>query len=238
MNKLLCVGAFVGLLAAPAVALADTTGQYGAVQVVNSGPASDPSVFQLTSQVSPYQPGYAGIYIAFTAPIAVSAITQLSADYQMTVGTIGGGAPRFSLGDVDGHEAYVYFGTPVGGGSFTDPSAGVFANTGNYADLLSTAARVESNGFGGYNNQNHQESWADFVSHVGAVGVDFVSLDLDGGFTNLPDGQRMLADNLTVNGSVLAAGGVPEPASWALMIMGFGGVGAAMRSRRKVALAA
>jgi len=33
-------------------------------------------------------------------------------------------------------------------------------------------------------------------------------------------------------------GGVPEPASWALMILGFGGVGAALRSRRRPALAA
>jgi hypothetical protein len=30
---------------------------------------------------------------------------------------------------------------------------------------------------------------------------------------------------------------VPEPASWALMILGFGGVGAALRSRRKLAIA-
>ena len=29
------------------------------------------------------------------------------------------------------------------------------------------------------------------------------------------------------------AGGVPEPASWALMILGFGGVGATLRSRRR-----
>jgi hypothetical protein len=28
------------------------------------------------------------------------------------------------------------------------------------------------------------------------------------------------------------SGGVPEPASWALMIMGFGGVGALVRRRR------
>jgi choice-of-anchor C domain-containing protein len=33
--------------------------------------------------------------------------------------------------------------------------------------------------------------------------------------------------------NVSITGGVPEPASWALMIMGFGGVGAAMRSRRR-----
>jgi hypothetical protein len=34
-----------------------------------------------------------------------------------------------------------------------------------------------------------------------------------------------------------AAGVVPEPSSWALMILGFGGIGAAMRSRRKLAIA-
>jgi hypothetical protein len=34
-----------------------------------------------------------------------------------------------------------------------------------------------------------------------------------------------------VPGEEVAA--IPEPASWALMIMGFGGVGAAIRSRRR-----
>ena len=35
----------------------------------------------------------------------------------------------------------------------------------------------------------------------------------------------------------IAAAGVPEPASWAVMLVGFGGLGAAMRSRRKLAVA-
>ena len=36
----------------------------------------------------------------------------------------------------------------------------------------------------------------------------------------------------------LKSGSVPEPASWALMLMGFGGLGAMLRRRRTVALAA
>jgi hypothetical protein len=32
-------------------------------------------------------------------------------------------------------------------------------------------------------------------------------------------------------------GGVPEPGTWALMILGFGGAGASLRMRRRTALA-
>ena len=35
----------------------------------------------------------------------------------------------------------------------------------------------------------------------------------------------------------LVGGSVPEPTTWALMLLGFGGVGAALRSRRRVAVA-
>ncbi|HEX5377658.1 MAG TPA: PEPxxWA-CTERM sorting domain-containing protein [Phenylobacterium sp.] len=45
----------------------------------------------------------------------------------------------------------------------------------------------------------------------------------------------LLSDNGRSQGFVI---GVPEPATWAMMIMGFGAVGMVMRSRRRVALAA
>jgi hypothetical protein len=38
---------------------------------------------------------------------------------------------------------------------------------------------------------------------------------------------------VSIGGHPLAAGGVPEPASWALMIAGFGGAGAMLRRSRK-----
>jgi hypothetical protein len=38
--------------------------------------------------------------------------------------------------------------------------------------------------------------------------------------------------NLAANGN----GAVPEPASWALMMIGFGAIGSAMRSRRRMAV--
>ncbi len=42
---------------------------------------------------------------------------------------------------------------------------------------------------------------------------------------------------LTVLASVPAVAGVPEPATWGLMILGFGAIGGAMRARRPVRLA-
>lgn len=41
-----------------------------------------------------------------------------------------------------------------------------------------------------------------------------------------------------VNGGPVGHGSVPEPASWAMMLVGFGGLGAMVRRRRAVALAA
>jgi hypothetical protein len=42
----------------------------------------------------------------------------------------------------------------------------------------------------------------------------------------------------TVSFVLSNAGGVPEPASWALMIVGFGSAGAMLRRRRSLAMAA
>jgi hypothetical protein len=54
--------------------------------------------------------------------------------------------------------------------------------------------------------------------------------------SNLPEGHANLSvENLVKIGSGDA---VPEPASWALMMLGFGGIGAAMRRSRRTAAAA
>lgn len=227
MRTVLALAA-IGLLAVPGAAMADSTGQYGDVQVVHSGPVTNPAVFQLTS-ANGAAPGYAGIYFEFTNPLTLAGITQLSTDYQMTIGTFAAGAPRFTIFDNSDHAAYVYFGTPQAGGSSTDPNAGSYANTGNYADLMSSDLRVESNGFGGYSTGPLPHvTWADLVANAGGTLVHYVTIDLDGGYAQ-PNGQRMLADNFTVNSNVLA---VPEPATWAMLILGFGFAGSAMRQRR------
>ena len=96
----------------------------------------------------------------------------------------------------------------------------------------------------------------------GGADIDLSAIDLDGtafeqhGFD--PDAETWDLNNLnlaagvhtiTVHGSVLSgpasytgtldvgSAAVPEPASWALMISGFGGMGAMLRRRRQATTA-
>jgi hypothetical protein len=191
----------------------------------------DPYSFQLTSDTTtPGAPGYGGMfYTSANDPadttLSLDTLSQLSADYKMTEGTFGGGAPRFTFFDFNGNSGYVYWGTPQGGGTFTDPNAGNWANTGNYADPTSTDLRVALNGFGGQSTANTYETYAQAEATVGTTEIQYITLDLDGGFTGT---QQMLADNFTVNGESFNAQAVPEPASFSLL-----GIGALALLRRR-----
>jgi hypothetical protein len=217
--KAICFG--VAVVAASTVsAHAAAFHTYGNVTVSPDG--------YLTTSTNPG--GYGGLVLDFTAtPFALSSLTTLSVDFQMTQGTFGGGSPRFSIFDTSGSfAAWVYFGTPLGGGSFADPNPGAQQNTGNYASLLSSDVRVYNNGFGGVGNGNTGQTWAQFVAQAGGTDVGYVTLDLDGGFIAT---QQALFNNFTVNDTVVTAA-VPEPSTWAMIILGFAGVGF-MAYRRK-----
>jgi hypothetical protein len=61
----------------------------------------------------------------------------------------------------------------------------------------------------------------------GSLGISFA----DGSVYNQ---DNSIVGTLTVTA---VSGGVPEPATWAVMMLGFGGMGAVLRSRRKLAVA-
>lgn len=81
--------------------------------------------------------------------------------------------------------------------------------------------------------------------HFSFSGGNFSSFVLDPAFTGLSSlritatgndiNPQFLINDIVVNEGV--PGGVPEPASWALMISGFGLTGAALRRRRSVVAA-
>ena len=225
---------FATMFAFSPVAMADTLFTYGATTVIATppSPANNPPpqsrVWQFTSDTSGL--GYAGMYVAISGSLTPTGLTSLSAEYWMATGAFGGGAPRFSLWDSSNHEAYLYWGDPQGGGSFSDPFGGVaWGNTGNYADLLSSDLRVYSNGFGGDNNPNVGVTWAQFLAtgSVSSTQIADISLDLDGGFTGT---QVLDVASLDINGQNYAP--TPEPSS--LVLLGSGILGLAGILRRKV----
>ena len=183
------------------LAQADTFGTYGNTTVVGGS-------YQLTALGNT---GYAGIYDQVSGPLTPTSLTTLSADYTMVWGTFGGGAPRFSIIDTTNNtynEAYVYFGTPTGGGSFSDPNLG---GTGNYANLLSSDVRVYNNGFGGVNTPNTGETWAQFVASVPNIQIGYITIDLDAGWSQPWGSQRMLVSDFDVNGTDFNPASVAAP---------------------------
>jgi hypothetical protein len=224
-NGLQALSVFAAVVMGSAAANAAGIQTYGDVVANNPG-------YTLTSD--PNGVGYAGLYYNFSAsPIALNSITTLSADFQMLQGTVSGGAPRFSIFDTTNNVAngaYVYFGTPASGGTFSDPNPGNLQNTGNYASLASPDLRVEINGFNGDSTGNSYISWADFLARDGSALVAFVTLDVDGGFAST---QQAFIDNFVVSAAATAT---PLPAALPMFLGGAGLVGMALhRRKRKVA---
>lgn len=105
-------------------------------------------------------------------------------------------------------------------GQTDDPNVTNLVFTWNGPDFHTTGGPLDSVDFNGLSALSTYNS---------------TSLD---GFAALAVKNNEAAGTLTVNaGSVLVptAGAIPEPASWALMILGFGGVGAMVRSRKRAA---
>jgi hypothetical protein len=191
---------------------AATFGTYG--DTFNNG-----SAFDLTSSTSSGV-GYSGLYYQPIGTLALSGITQLSSDYNMLAGSFAGGAPRFTIFDSSYNAVYAYWGTPTGGGSFSNPVAdNTQTSTGNYADLASSDLRFYSNGFGGLNSANTGLTWAQLIAAVGSTDVSYVYLDLDAGFAG---DQHLLVNDFTVNNDVFDAAATATPLPAALPLFGTG----------------
>jgi hypothetical protein len=104
--------------------------------------------------------------------------------------------------------------------------------TGNYADILSTDLRVQINGFNGDSTGAAYITWAEFVARDGLAGIDYIDVDLDGGFTGT---QQMLVTDFNVT---TAAAATPLPAALPMFGSALGLAGGCFGWRRKKKAAA
>jgi PEP-CTERM motif len=135
---------------------------------------------------------------------------------------------------------------------FTSPS-GAYATL---ADFLNSSLSVAGDAYASFfritGSYSSGTSVSGSISHENGASVyDYLgnavysspseTSEITGNFV-LPSGSHpFTVDYVEGNGSPsvlnLSMSGVPEPSTWAMMLMGFGGLGAAMRARRKLATA-
>lgn len=92
---------------------------------------------------------------------------------------------------------------------------------GSGLDTVLFAADVVTVGDGGFT------PWARFTSDLLGPG-EYV---FEAGVRNLDDADPAYSSKLLIDNVAIA---VPEPAAWAMMLVGFGGLGAALRRRRAI----
>lgn len=127
----------------------------------------------------------------------------------------------------------------IGDGTYVDQTLNWHDHPDNADDTTIYLARIDGGAFDltsfDYSVDDHL--WVSAAGHstlaLGGSGTGQSGLLNVRSVSFFADGYANQLDNIVVN----AAAGVPEPASWALMLVGFGAVGGAMRGRRRSVVA-
>jgi len=183
-------------------------------------------------------------FVAVLAAALLASAASAQAGNLLTNGSFESGLDGWTFSGNTG-----YFSIPCGGGANVDGNcyvnAGPVGSLGYLSQTLATTAGetldisglIAGNGSGEVHFYLNGVSVLDVYGPAGSLSQYSVSAVASGndvfaiGFRDDPSYVQF--DKLSVTA---ASGAVPEPASWALMLGGFGLVGGAMRSRRKAAV--
>ncbi|TRW17270.1 NF038122 family metalloprotease [Glacieibacterium frigidum] len=160
-------------------------------------------------------------------------------------------AQQFSWGSV--LDLYRYSNDPTNIAPGTGPVLDWSTGTNSYFSINGGATNLAGFSTGSYNGDGWQAShWKSNNTCANFIGImnpyacdgemdsitalDLAAFDAIGWNINFNVAQNQGYNFSTAQVAVLA--GIPEPASWALMIGGFGMVGSSLRARRRVATAA
>ena len=113
-----------------------------------------------------------------------------------------------------------------------DPYASFFRITGSYVSATDFHGTI-----------SHDDGASIYLDGANIYSHPAETSDISSPYTLTAGSRNFVVDYVEGNGSpsVLtfdAPGGVPEPATWMMMIAGFGGIGSMLRSRRRAAIAA
>ena len=149
------------------------------------------------------------------------------------------GGGTVEIGDYDGNSGWDFLTGGTGNNAFVGGVSGALAGP-SCSDGETVTADGIANGFtqpgpiGCFTHQGYS------MAHFATLGFTKSFFNSDPLFASLNPGFGPFSSLLS-NGNTITGGGngVPEPASWALMLVGFGAVGSLLRSSRKrVALTA
>ena len=152
------------------------------------------------------------------------------------VGSFNGGTGAVSLNVVTPGIGYEVAATSQNGHLFTEatnglqllvPDGSAFQFNGTQMFPLNTPLLVEMLAIG--------DSDVELGPSEGHAVIDPI-FSIDRSFANFDQYSIVLSPGIG-NGDVGGGGGVPEPSTWAMMLLGFGALGAVARSRRRAAAA-
>jgi opacity protein-like surface antigen len=178
---------------------------------------------------------FLAVALATTAILAVSAQSQAATVLIQGVVYFGAGTPVTDYSKPRSQVAFSFDVPEVLGGTYTTDV------TDFSYDLNGVAVTTPVEAVEFYTVANEGMFDIFFGDHtVSIYGADIGSSGTIGpaGFYNVTAGIDEKFPGTGIGGVTVNAPSVPEPATWAVMLVGFGGIGMAMRARRKTAIAA
>jgi hypothetical protein len=179
---------------------------------------------------------YAAIYILGNGGCCNSGTSYIAGQQAALSAYVNAGG-TVEIGNYDGNSAWDFL---TGGSNNSLNVAGIGGALGGpgCTDGETVSATGLANGFtqpGSLGCWTHQ---AYSMPYFATLGFTKSFFDSDPAFAATNPGYGPFSSLLSNGNTITGGGNVPEPATWALMVIGFGGLGAAMRSRRKLATAA
>jgi hypothetical protein len=195
-------------IAAAALASAAVASGAGITSSLFGGAVQEQSDVKLVSDLTNTTSADDFSGITFTLPVGTtfSQLTQLSTEFNPTVGGCGGGSPRFTLHLSSGKNVFVYLGPSP---NFTGCALNTWQSSGNLIGNNDTGRYDTSQVMSG----TQSNTYTGALSLIGAQTVTSIDLVVDSGWFFNPKMQTVLVRNVQINGQTFVVPQKQQPSS-------------------------